>query len=472
MSELEIHHINVSQGDSTLIINRDIVELEKAIDKSSFKSSKPIKKEDFLPFAISKKISLKGTVRKAMLIDAGDAEYGGDVAGYLAAQGVVSGANFFTVATHYHADHVDGFRDVFYKNFDKSKKLSEQDVNFVPAHMYHCGDLKKWDATFTRDSYRRMTADLLRRGGTKESPLEINKTCNDLGKDSNNTPIYLRVIAANGSISKNGSTTIELAINPKKTVDQNARSIVLVLEYGDFRYFAGADIGGTGEEDGGNFGNNKDTRKKDFRSSHPDIETGVTAVLPKIYQKDAKRMNTAAGHMCVQSANHHGSASSNDVFFIEQIQPTVVACSAGVRASFHYHPTQQFFQRIDDTAGYSPKWQEPKNSKSSNPTIVNTVKGYYVTEMAIDGIYKYKGKKTPYTRTLPKGKILGDIIVRPILQVDPTKLDFKNTITVQIYGTGVHTDSTVAGYTLRPNQAATQAPLYPIGPYTHICNKH
>ena len=477
MPELEIHHINVSQGDSTLIINRDIDELGTKIDAAINKKKsliKPPKKEDFLPFAILNKISLKGTVRQALLIDAGDDIYGGDVAKYIVEQGVET-KKFITVATHYHADHVGGFRDVFYKGYDSTKLLNNQTPNLVPTTAYDCGDLKAWDRSSTRGNYIKIINELSRRWQTKRANFDLNKSY-ELGCDKNNQEIKYKVIASNGTVSKNDSNSTSQIIKPKQSPDQNARSIVLVFEYGDFRYFLGGDIGGTGEESGGNFGENKDTRAKKFYSSHPDIETSITKLLPKIYKKNPNRTNTVDGHVCVHSANHHGSASSNDVFLIEAMNPKVVTCSSGVRLGFHGHPTQQFFQRTDCSNRFSPKWQEPGNTKVDKPTVNNTVDGYYITEMAeltntTNKKYGHGKSAKGFNRNFPKGNILGDIIVRPISAVVPVNKNGANSIKIQIYGTGLGTDATVTSIPTEKFTAHTNNP-YPIGPFFHNCDKH
>ncbi|MBL4703826.1 MAG: hypothetical protein JKY54_04855, partial [Flavobacteriales bacterium] len=179
MAELEIHHINVGQGDSTLIIVRDLVKLGLAIDAAiEIKASlgpKPVKPEDLLPYSISKNkatlfgpkpIKLEGTVKAAMLIDAGEFVYGQDVAYYLESYGVsgsVTQKKFVTVATHFHSDHVYGFRDVFFKNFDDKKKMSTQTLNYPPKIAYDCGDLHRWDK-LTYTIYQAYIKELVLRG--------------------------------------------------------------------------------------------------------------------------------------------------------------------------------------------------------------------------------------------------------------------------------------------------------------------
>jgi len=473
--ELEVHHINVSQGDSTLIINRNLAEVEKKIDASTHKASKPAKVKDWLPFCIKNSISLAGTVRAAMLIDAGDGPYGQDVAAYMKEQGIAKkNPKLFTLVTHYHADHADGMRDVFFDNFDSTKKLNAQTLNFEPVSAFDCGTLKKWDNSGTRTNYKRMVAEVATRGRTVEKVFDINKTYH-LEKDADNVLIKLKIIATNGSVSTNATSAQTQVIDPKKSPEQNSRSVVMVLEYGEFRYFLGGDLGGDGGHDGGNFLLNKESKAKKFYNTYPNLEEPVTKVLPKFYPKDPNRAKTLDGHVCVFFANHHGSSSSNDVFLIEQLKPTVVVCSSGVRMGFHAHPTQEFFQRTDPNGGYSPKWQQPGNTSNNNPTIDNTVKGYYITEMAQNGTYGSGKSKKVYNRNYSTdAKILGDIIVRPTSRVTVANPNGNNPITIQVYGTGFGTDAAITTIPLRPFEPGNVSPpsYYRIGPFDHICDKH
>src|SRR5262249_55286062 len=161
------------------------------------------------------------------------------------------------------------------------------------------------------------------------------------------------------------------------------RSVTFVLQYGDFRYLLAGDLGGTGREEGGNFGRNKDQRKKKPHSTHPDIESTLREALLNRYPKDQKRARTADGHICIFEADHHGSASSNDAYLLAYMEPCLVMISSGIKKQFHGHPTQEFFYRIDRSKGHSPEWPLP----SGKSTIANGIKGYYVTEMAVDGRY-------------------------------------------------------------------------------------
>ena len=89
---LEIHEINVGQGDSVLIINRDLVKLTAAIVSNKGAKAVPADPIDHVPYCLANSVPLAGTVTKALLVDGGDDEYGGDVINYLTDLGVLDGA--------------------------------------------------------------------------------------------------------------------------------------------------------------------------------------------------------------------------------------------------------------------------------------------------------------------------------------------------------------------------------------------
>ncbi len=84
---LEIHHINVGQGDSTLIINRNLENVKEKITKAN--KQLPGDSPDWMPFAVANKVSLKGTVKCAMLIDGSENRYDGDLSNQIKTYGVI-----------------------------------------------------------------------------------------------------------------------------------------------------------------------------------------------------------------------------------------------------------------------------------------------------------------------------------------------------------------------------------------------
>lgn len=474
-SGLEIHFINVSQGDSILIINRDIDALKKKIIAKGGLTL-PTDSLDYLPFAVANKVDLEGTVKKALLIDGGEDYYGGDVLSYVQAYGVkgaTTRANFMTLISHYHSDHADGVR-LIYKKISKpavpAKKGQKAKpavlvLNYPPATAYDMGDDKKLDPdTLTYQNYIKDVDDAVAKLKTTRKTLKPNDTI-DFGTDNNGVAMKFTCVAANGVVSDGVGKMKKSIIDPKKVPDQNDRSVVVVLEYGDFRCIFGGDAGGNGREEGGNTGANKDQRTKQFYSSHGDLEKPLRSALLALYPADAKRANTAKGHICCFKAHHHGSGSSNDVYTLLTMEPKLVFFSSGTRVKFHGHATQEAINRTDPAT--TDTWINSNKSEFDN-----TVANYYITELAKDGKYSWGGSKNQkFARTFANGRILGDIIMRPFGAVQPANPNGANTISIQVYGTGAQ--AAVDGdKKLRPINTTTTPPNYPVGPWEHVCDKH
>jgi len=447
---LEIHQINVSQGDATLIIHRDLPALRAKINLTM---TAPTNSVDLLPFAIKNGIDLEGTVKYAVLVDAADGTYGYDVFEYMQRYGVKGKAtqkNFYTVLTHYHSDHMGGINDVFNKRgpkYDIDKKDIE--ANYPPARAYDIGEDSKFDPdTAVFGSYLGELKEKVKFKIARKI-LKPGQAI-DLGKGINNTQIQLLCLATNRNVLNFGLVPF------KYKADQNARSLVLVLEYGPFRHFLGGDIGGDGDKVGGNLGKNADSRnKKGFQklvSSHDDIETSIRTALETQYPKSGA---TPKGHVCSFKTNHHGSASSNDVFLLATMRPKIVLISSGAKDSFHSHPTQEVLNRLE-----SGSWKN-----SAGKTITNSIENYYITEMAADNT------KKKFKREFTNGRIIGDIIVRPF--DNDIKDEGVNGLTMHVYGSGAPAALGAGFMALRPS--ITSDPLNPDatnGPWEHECDLH
>lgn len=485
-SALEIHFINVSQGDSILLINRDLDELKKKIEAAG--KTVPTDSLDWLPFAVAQdpSLDLEGTVKAAVLIDGGEDYYGGDVFNYVERHGVkgsTTQASFSTVTSHYHSDHTDGLRLIYKKllptvvptevTTKTGTKIVDKIVkkivdNYPPHDAYDMGDDADLDPpTLTYSNYIADINGFVAAGQTTRTTLKPGSTF-DMGQDQHGVPITFRCLAANGVVYKGNGATDKDIIDRKKEIDQNDRSVVLVVEYGDFRCLLGGDAGGNGGDEGGNFGVNQDSRDKQFWSSHGDLETYLRTAVQNVYPKDPKRSKTVEGHICCFKAHHHGSASSNDVFFMGTIQPCLFLCSCGTRIKFHGHPAQEAINRTDK--GKSVQWPTPTSDKGL--VLANSIQATYFTEMAVDGVYGWGGvKKRDYDRDFPNGKILGDVVVRPFGQVTPANADGTNTISIQVYGSGEQAAHD-GEKTLRDVNSTKTLPNYPVGPWEHSCDKH
>jgi beta-lactamase superfamily II metal-dependent hydrolase len=499
---LEIHQLNVSQGDAILVINRDLDAVGTNLD--AVKIARPADPIDWMPLVLSaagrkKKATLLGTVKHALLIDGGDDDYGGDVVAALEDHGVVNPKkywveNFMVLASHYHDDHIAGLRSVFKerkekKKFDKKKKKKIVKVELVdryrPDDIYYNAFKKKYDpdtarlADLKNDITTAQTASTLNwttvwpiyPGGFRDKQQTEIATIS-LGTGVGGIPITVTVLAAGQAVrGKNGS--VHEITGKSKKVDQNDRSIVVMLQYGSFRYFLGGDIAGDGGDDGGNTGDNAmDAAGKKFYSVHADVETRLRKSMVKLfpattkYKKGEPKFPWAA-YCTVFKANHHGSSSSVDVYTLSALRPLLAVISAGLRMRFHDHPTQQVVNRL--SSAKTPTWGLPPDS---SVTVVNSISQIYLTECA------KKVRKKAFNVNLRGARICGDVVIRP---TDESIQQIQNAtaagekLVVQVYGNGVLSTINDPGNELRPVTADPPSPAkagsvaagYALGPWLH-----
>ncbi len=508
-ARLEIHQINVGQGDSILIINRDLDKVEKAIEDKG--ETPPANMIDYVPFALSKKVPLLGTVAKALLIDGGDDCYAGNVGAYLVQQGIaerpshrdgVFCENLSVLVSHWHDDHMQGVKGVYgqrdvepiqtkkpKRKRGKSAAYKKPPVNIRPATMYVPKPSGR--AGRNRKVYRDAMARIATIGaGTDEQSKRVNigpaglddgpkgpPFTIDLGTGINDIPITAHVLAAAQSVYfKAGAKPIK---SKAANVDQNDTSIVLVIEYGSFRYFCGGDIAGNGMKAGGNEDRNTmdPDEMNNFSLSHADVEStlgpALEAYFPRTGDDDyeaGKPKVLSPGSCTVAKLSHHGSMSSNDVYMLATLRPQVIVCSSGLRARFHWHPTDQVINRI--TVAATPEWNVRQAKPGPKPDPVpNTVGAVYLTEVAEK--FVHGKKKQVFEVDLQGAKIMGSIVVRPI---DETVLDVQeatapkaSTLSFQVYGNGQRTDlgKAGAGYKVRDAVPLATSGYYPIEPVQH-----
>jgi len=488
-ASLEIHVQNVGQGDSVLVINRSLSAVKTAITTAKGAASVPANPIDYMPYAIKNGVSLAGTVTKALLVDGGDDEYGGNVLDYMAAQGVFDGTTVYRpdlslVVSHYHDDHMAGLRSVFKERIEPKKKNDKVMLidRLRPGTVYQAMTDKKSDPVSQR--YADFQADVL-----GAMSVATNKTVRvylspggrdaitkqqvsiDLGTGVNGIPIKATVLAAAQAVWDKGKNQVVAIASTGSTVDQNDRSVVLVLEYGSFRCLLGGDIAGNGVGPGGNFGANAaDTGTKKFFSQHADVESTLGPALEAYFPKTTAWVNgqpkfTADGYCTVFKANHHGSSSSVDVHLLATVQPLVFVGSSGVKARFHSHPTQAVMNRV--TPAQTAQWGRRAEGTVAADTVMvnNTIKGIYLTEVAA------KVKNKAFGVSIYTASIMGDTVIRPVdetIAAVQAATSPGTALTVQVYGIGEQTLLYDPGSTLRPTAALNAASaIYPIGPFTH-----
>ena len=307
-TELEIIHLNIGQGDATLILG-------------------PTAKK-----------------RKAVLIDAGDTngpDGGKVIVDYLTSRGI----NSLTavIATHYDRDHIGGL--ITRKSGEKGKSLGRrlQDGGDGKPHS------AKDPASPRDDIVIKMLVD---RGDCglpeeKKGPLKYyleyaNKHSKHVTIDSREqlekfiinlgAGAQLKVIASNGYVLGRNEQV-------DKVDTENEKSLVFLLSYKKFHYLIGGDSTG-----------------RKFGSENAKVEQAVAEYLID------KRIN-----LDVLQVNHHGSNNGTAADFLEMMKPEIAIISAG-HGNNYGHPNTCVLLRLADarvkriyvTTSGATKWNSLK----------------------------------------------------------------------------------------------------------------
>jgi glyoxylase-like metal-dependent hydrolase (beta-lactamase superfamily II) len=332
---LELHFINVGQGDSILVVNRDKDELAKKVTEEPDAPADPL---DYLPYAIGKEMNLRGTVKKALLIDGGDDEYGGDVVAYLQQHGVLDKDTegfedkLEVVISHFHDDHIGGLRSLFKKRIEetitetvkgraRTRLVPRLEPRYRPARVYLTAldsredpksDRLRWlrgDINAAAGMPQPTAITLVRPGGVVTTPMmgDQNLTI-DLGTGIDNIPIELTAYAASRAVRGRSATHLG-----RKRPDQNDRSIMFVLQYGSFRAYLGGDLAGNGGAAGGNTepGTAVPPGTKRFFSVHEDLEGPLNVVLMEQLPATTPNLSVSDGSDGSNLSVSDGSDGSN-----------------------------------------------------------------------------------------------------------------------------------------------------------------
>ncbi|MCB1215681.1 MAG: MBL fold metallo-hydrolase, partial [Deltaproteobacteria bacterium] len=249
--ELQIYFPYVGQGDSTLIQLPSKKYL--LIDASNPQSAK----EELIPF-----LEAKGVKKLEALI-----------------------------ISHYDLDHLGGLQS-----------LAEAGIEIT--QLYDRGsELIFNENTYTQYLSQALELDL------SPIPLQAGETLN-LSEE-----VEIKVLASSGEVLGENKIWTSLDLSPESySSRENASSLALLIEYGNFRYLTSGDLTGGKDLDG-------------FLS--PDMESLVAASLK--------------GTVDVVHANHHGSLSSSNQNFILATLPEAVIIQAGIH-NFYGHPHPQVIQ--------------------------------------------------------------------------------------------------------------------------------
>jgi Metallo-beta-lactamase superfamily len=284
---LEIHHINVENGDATLITIHN---------------------------------TLANTFSAKVLIDGGNSGTGVYLKPYfnnlfgvpLAGQKVN-----YMILSHFHADHYRGLQGI---GSGSAVDAIRADSVIDPGGYFFAG--KKYGNLNPPDyadrggsgagDYTEAIKAAYNKGFLKARSKTITGFPGDIGKSINigtvnGVPVTLTCIAgagysygAGGAVINNGGT------KPSRT-NQNNFSLGFVLQYGQFRYYTSGDMGG--------YQTDKCTK---YIDQETDVDKGIDYLFPGLsfpFDDNVSDKDGVFGHVCSFKVSHHGSGcSSNDVF--------------------------------------------------------------------------------------------------------------------------------------------------------------
>ncbi|HEY0176181.1 MAG TPA: MBL fold metallo-hydrolase [Pedobacter sp.] len=330
--ELRIHHINVEDGDATMI-------------------------------GIYNTVSGKYT--NSILIDGGNANPNDLLLPYLKKVTGNAAPHFdYVVLTHYHQDHYNGLLALKDGRITADSVIDAAGYPLGPVFPAQAGvqapedkpaSLKiaqPWmDALTTAVSHGFVKAHALNFmsfGTSAGTSIGHQLTIGTNG----GLPVVLECVAGWGN-TENGDG---LTANPAPDKDNaNDFSLGFVLTCGQFRYFIGGDMGG------------------ETKGDYIDQETPLTASLKSKFPVSwsYNHISSAAGHICGFKANHHGSGHSNDMDFMKATTAAVTVTSAGRMPQWHL-PNTSYLKRLDSIKPLSV-WT------SASGTLVN--RGVYMTNL-------------------------------------------------------------------------------------------
>ncbi len=371
---LEIHHININNGDASVIrlIHKDKTETKVLID-----GGEPNVNESLLPYI------------NAMFL---------------------TPAFQYTILTHYHKDHYQGLKALGDGTIQSKFYIDPGGYN-----MKNYVNNDKLDQIQPKDTSCLWTnsAGVFNKNGMGEYIMTIGKAANNYGlkrympmsmetahiqeligvkiplgvfmRGNTRYEINLRCVAAWGYTQGDNEVVNDWVNNDK---NENNASLAFVLECGEFRYFFGGDMGGGKVGDVDEVVRNMDGDVDGdldcgMIESYINQETTLAAGFAYLYKGAKSYYNpgtTFDGHICGFKANHHGSAHSNSNIFLGQMRPAVCITSAGSNTNWHL-PSVSFIERLDKTSPVTLATDIPRNSLP-----FSKAQGFFFTNL-----YKFKG---------------------------------------------------------------------------------
>lgn len=230
---------------------------------------------------------------ETILIDGGPPGAGQNVVlPHLESQGIEELS--YIIVTHYHEDHMDGIPEVL--DGPDGRPNTNDDIE-PKGEIYDRGTPALTPQSPAYGIYES------RASGRRHAVSASDRL--DLGD------CYVEIVAANGLLS-NGEQ-IDIGDPP----DENASSIAVIIEYGGFKMFLGADITGGGLLP---------------PYTTPDVETPLAKIV---------------GDIDILRVAHHGSASSTNAYFLDATTPEVAIISLGDENEY-FHPHRSVIERLLD----------------------------------------------------------------------------------------------------------------------------
>jgi hypothetical protein len=331
--ELQIHHINIENGDATMIAVYDNA-AHQYISKVLIDGGQSSASQFLLPYL--KKIT----------------------------GGTAEGMHFnYVILTHYHNDHYNGLLSLGTGAITADSLIDPAGYNFTtffpnqpnlatiaeptPSSLIIANQWTSLITKATSHHFLKGHSEILTSfGTTSKSGLGHKVTIGTM----NGLPITLECVAGWGNTLTNSGT----GPDPLPTKDNaNNFSLAFILQCGEFRYFIGGDLGGSDE---------------DLYIDQEDPLIGYLAKdLPPVHSISGQSF--PGGHVCGAKADHHGSSYANTAAFMNAMHPAITITSAGNNASWHL-PQVGF---IDKVAAIQPI------SVSNGPGNVN--RGVYFTNL-------------------------------------------------------------------------------------------
>jgi beta-lactamase superfamily II metal-dependent hydrolase len=323
--QLHIHHINIENGDATLIGIYDEGQ-QKYTSKILIDGGQSTPDKMLLPYITKMVGSDKESFHfnYVVLTHYHDDHYKGLLAlkdGRITADSIIDPGGY-KVSTVFKHSAVGGTKP-------DSLKIADQWISALKAAASH-----------TPDAYVKGRSKMMINFSSGSTSSIGNKII--IGKVGDNDVVLECIAGWGNTLSAGGS--IKRNPSPKKS-NANNFTLAFMVSCGEFRYFIGGDMGGSSS------------------GSYINQEATVTTYLNDAYPAatSAEGDETVKGHVCGFKANHHGSNNSNTATFMQGMHPAITISSGGNKASWHL-PNPAYIGRLGAVTSLSSSSTLPEGT--------------------------------------------------------------------------------------------------------------